>query len=143
MWTRRIPIEQNCLFTRRVHRVVFVDFKNHLFRDDLGFFRTIYYTYTADLAARKHSKIVQSAPPARPCTSIVDVSHVHVQCSASMPIPYVYANAKSCLCTCTHAELRGLCAQAPEFGKTFDIFLHAQEPWKCSSSNNNLGTCSY
>ena len=71
-----------------------------------------------------HSKIVQSAPAARPCTSIVDVSHVHVlcSCSASMPIPYVYAYAKSCLCTCTHAEPRGGCAQAREFGKAFDIF---------------------
>ena len=83
------------------------------------FFRT---TRTADLAARKHSKIVQSAPPARPCTSIVDMSHVHVQCSASMSIPYTYeyAYAKSCLCTCTHAGPRVEAAR--RHGKAFDIF---------------------
>ena len=68
---------------RRVHRVVFVDFKNHLFRADLGFLNFFRTTHTA---ARRgfggsnsrnskalNSKIVQSAPPARPCTSIVDV----------------------------------------------------------------------
>ena len=45
---------------------------------------------------------------------------------------------------CARAHMQNHVEAARRHGKAFGIFLHAQEPWKCSSSsNNNLGTCSY
>ena len=73
---------------RRVHRVVFVDFKNHLFRADLGFFALHIQPRAPRLWRLEFAKLTKArayayaqlkdrseraAPPARPCTSIVDV----------------------------------------------------------------------
>ena len=111
-----------------MHRVVFVDFKNHLFRADLGFFalhiqprRGFGGSNSRNSKACTQFKDRSERAARAPLHSDRRRVRVHTcTCSASMPCTYVYAYAQSCLCTCTHAGPRVEAAR--RHGKAFDNF---------------------